>query len=188
MPGWLLLSDLFRHALQFPACVGDVALGVVLLRRAHLRQRFPQPAAGTPQNGRGHFQITLEGSRLSRLRRWRPSLCFEKQLRRGEQALAHRPRTVPPGGIELPGFPRVAVVLSECRGHPFAILQADAGHRHQILHRHLCRNFAFPHELLNRLRQQFHQRQTSRYPTHAAIEPPGQFFQPIAEPLLHLGQ
>jgi hypothetical protein len=77
-----------------------VALGVVQLRRTHLRHRFRQPAVGTPQNGRGHFQITLECGRLRRLYRRRPPLRFEKQLRRGEQALAHRPRTVPPGGIE----------------------------------------------------------------------------------------
>jgi hypothetical protein len=48
MPDWLLLSDLFRHSLEFPTCAGDVALGVVLLRRAHLRQRFRQPTARTP--------------------------------------------------------------------------------------------------------------------------------------------
>jgi len=184
----MFLSDLLRHSLEFPACVGDVALGGVLLCRAHLRQRFRQPAPGAPQNGHGHFQITLECGRLSCLRRRCPSLRFEKQLRRGEQALADRPRTVPPGGIQLAGFSRLAVELSECRGHPLAVVQADAGHRHQILHRHLCRDFALPHELLNRLRQQFHQRQTPRHPADTAIEPPRQLFQPIAEPLLHLGQ
>jgi hypothetical protein len=40
MPGWLLLSDLFQYPIEFPACARDLALGVVLLRRAHLRQCF----------------------------------------------------------------------------------------------------------------------------------------------------
>jgi len=69
--------------------VRDLALGIVLLRRAHLRQCFRQPAAGTPQKGRGHFQIALECGRVLCLRRRRSPLRFEKQLRRGEQALAH---------------------------------------------------------------------------------------------------
>jgi len=168
--------------------VRDLALGIVLLRRAHLRQCFRQPAAGTPQNGGGHFQIALERGRLGCFRRRRSPLRFEKQLRRSEQALAHRPRTVPPGGIELPGFPRLAVMLREGRGHPFAVIQTDAGHRHQILHRNLCRHFALAHELLNRLRQQFHQRQAPRHPAHAAIETLRQLFEPIAETLFHLGQ
>jgi len=37
MSGWLLLSHLFGHSLEFPACAGNVAHGVVLLRRIHLR-------------------------------------------------------------------------------------------------------------------------------------------------------
>lgn len=165
-----------------------MTLGVVLLRRTHLRQRFRQPAAGTPQNRRGHLQITLECGRLRRLRSRCPSLRFEKQLRRGEQAFADRPRTAPPGGIQLPGFPRIAVVLSEGRCHPLAAFQADPRHRHQMLHRHLCRDFAFPHQLLNHLRQQFHQRQTPLHPAHTAIKPSRQLFQPIAETVFHLGQ
>jgi len=52
----------------------------------------------------------------------------------------------------LAGFTRIAVMLSEDRRHPLAILQALAGHRHQKLQRHLCRDFALAHLLLDRFR------------------------------------
>ena len=90
--------------------------------------------------------------------------------------------------MQLASFPRVAVMLSEDRRHPLAIPQALACHRHQELHRHLRRDLALAHLLLNRFRQKLRQRQPPRYPTHAAIEPARQLLQTIAEALFHLGQ
>ena len=72
----------------------------------------------------------------------------------------------------------------EYHSYPLAILQLDAGHRHQKLHRHVRGDFALSHLLLDRLRQQFHQRQPPRHPTHAAVEPPRQLLQPVSEALL----
>jgi len=76
----------------------------------------------------------------------------------------------------------------ERRGHPFAVLQVDARHRHQILHRHVCGDFALAYLLLDGLRQKFDQRQSPRHPAHAAVKPPRQSVQSIAESLLHLRQ
>jgi hypothetical protein len=115
-------------------------------------------------------------------------LRFEKQRRIVQNPLANRGRALTPGGIELARFARIAAMLSENHRHALAGLQALARYRHQKLHSHLRRDLAFPHLLLDRFRQQFRQRQPPRHPAHAAIEPPRQLLQPVAETLLHLGQ
>jgi hypothetical protein len=111
-------------------------------------------------------------------------LRFEKQVGSIEDALAHRGRASAPGAIQLAGFARIAMMLGEDRRHPLAILQALARHRNQKLQSHLCQDFALAHLLLDRFRQNLHQRQPPRYPAHAAIEPARQFIEPIAEALL----
>jgi hypothetical protein len=97
-------------------------------------------------------------------------------------------RATAPGSIQLPGLPAVAGILRESRSHPSAVFQADARHRHQIFHRHVRRDSALAHLLLDRLRQEFNQRQPSRHPTYAAVKAAPQFLQTIAEVLLHLRQ
>jgi hypothetical protein len=151
---WLSLffSDARRHPLQLAARAFDLALRLFLLRTSHLRQSFGEPAAGATQDGNGHLQIVLQGNRRRTGGR-RPPLCFQKQFRLGEHALANYARAVPPVGIELPGLPRVATMLDEGGGHPLAVLHADARHRRQILHRQLRRQLAFAHLLLDRFRQ-----------------------------------
>ena len=79
-------------------------------------------------------------------------------------------------------------MLGEDRGHPLAILQALADHRHQKLQRHLRRDLALAHLLLDRFRQNLHQRQPPRYPAHATIEPARQLIESVAEALLQLRQ
>jgi hypothetical protein len=101
----------------------------------------------------------------------RPPLRFEKQLGIIENAFADRWRTIAPRGIQLASFTRIAVMLGEDRRHPLAIFQALARHGHQKLQRHLRQDLALPHLLLNGFRQDLHQRQPPRYPTHAAVEP-----------------
>jgi len=87
----------------------------------------------------------------------------------------------------LAGFARIAVMLVEDRRHSLTILQALAGHRHQKLQRYLRRNFALAHLLLNAFRQYLNQRQSPRYPAHAAVKPARQLIEPVAETLLQLG-
>jgi hypothetical protein len=136
-----------------------------------------------------HFQIAQQfgsppgGSFLLRL-----SLRFEKQRGIIQNAFADRRRTFAPRSIQLARLTRIAVMLGEDRRHPLAILQALACHRHQKLQCHLRRNLALAHLLLNGFRQNFHQRQPPRYPTHTAIEPARQLIQPVAEALLQLRQ
>ena len=148
-----------------------------------------QPPLRAVHNRHHHFQIAQQfgagpgGSFLLRL-----PLRFEKQLGIVQNAFADRGRAFAPRGIQLAGFTRIAVVLGEDRGHPLAILQALARHRHQKLHRHLRQDLALAHLLLDRFRQNLHQRQPPRYPAHAAVEPARQLVEPVAEALLQLRQ
>src|ERR1035441_5786586 len=121
MLGFPFLSDACRHPVQFPARAFDLTLCLFLLPAIHLRQ-----SCG----------------------RWLP-LRFQKQFRLGEDALADHARAVPPGGIELPSLPRVAMVLDESGGHLRALLQADARHWDEVLHGQLRGDLAFAHLLLD---------------------------------------
>jgi len=138
------------------------------------------------QNGHRHLQIALH---LFHRRRsgshWLP-LRFQKQFRLRENALASHPRAFAPGRIELPCLPRVEVMRDESGGHTRAVVSVDASHRHQIFHRHLRSEFALAHLLLDRFRQQLHQRQPPRYPTRAAVESPRQLLERVVEALFQL--
>jgi hypothetical protein len=173
---------------EFPARIFQLALCLFLLRASHLRQRFAEPSSGTTQDGDHHIQIALHLFDRRRLGCRRRSLRFQKQFRLGENAFANRARAVAPGRIQLPGLPRIAAVRDESGRHARAVLGVDSRHRHQILHRRLRREFPFAHLLLDRLRQQLHQRQSPRHPTGAAVEAARQFIERIAEALLHLRQ
>ena len=130
-----------------------------------------QPPLSAVHNRRDHLQITDQfGGGPGR--RFLLSLRFEKQRGILQNALADGHRSPAPGGIQLAGFACIAVMLGEDGGHALAVLQALAGCRHQKLHRHLCRDLALAHLLLDGFRQPFHQRQAPRYPPHTAIEPP----------------
>jgi hypothetical protein len=78
------------------------------------------------------------------------------------------------------------MVLDESGGHPLAVLHVDPRYRHQILHRQLRTQGSFAHLLLDRFRQQFDQRQATRYPTHATVEATRQFVERATKTLLHL--
>jgi hypothetical protein len=148
-----------------------------------------QPAMRAARDSGHHLQIAQQfgGCPRRSLLLCLP-LGFEKQLGIVQNAFADRGRAFTPGGIQLAGLARLAVVLGDDRGHPLAILQALARHGHQEPHRHLRQDLAFAHLLLNGLRQKFRQRQSPRYPTHAAVESARQLIQPVAEALLQLGQ
>jgi hypothetical protein len=79
-------------------------------------------------------------------------------------------------------------MFGEDRRHSLAVFQALARRRHQELHGHLRQDLARTHLLLDRFRQNLHQRQPPRYPTHASIETTRQLIQAIAEALLQLRQ
>lgn len=79
-------------------------------------------------------------------------LRFQKQRGIVQNALADLGRSPSPGGIKLAGFARIAVMLGENGCHALAVLQALACHRHQKLHRHLRRDLALAHLLLDRFR------------------------------------
>jgi hypothetical protein len=170
--------------------VGDLLACHVALRPIQLRGCRPcQPPVRAVRDGGQHLQIAQQfGSRLARGFLLRLPLRFEKQLRRIQDALANRGRPLPPGAIQLAGFPHFAVILGEDRRHSLAVLQADARHRHQKPQRYLRQDLALAHLLLDRSWQNLHQRQPPRHPAHAAIEPAGQLVKAVAEALLQLRQ
>lgn len=99
-----------------------------------------QPPLSAIHDGHHHLQIAQQFS-SSRgrdlLLRW--PLRFEEQLRLCEDALTDRGRAVAPGGVQKACLTRIAVMLTEDRRHPLAVLQTLARHRHQILQGHLRR-------------------------------------------------
>ena len=148
----LLLSDSLRHPVEFAARACDLAVRLFLARTVHLRQGFGEPPAGAMQEDHRHLQIALESGRGRTGGRWLP-LRFQKQFRLGEDALANHARSLPPGGIELPGLPCVPTALDKCRGHPLAVLEVEARHRHKKPHRQVRRDLALAHLLLDGFRQ-----------------------------------
>ena len=127
------------------------------LRAVHDRRHHLQIAQKLGASPGGSFPLRLP-------------LRFEKQLGIIENAFADRWRTLAPRGVQLAGLACIAVMLGEDRRHPLAIFQALAGHRHQKLQRHLCRDLALTHLLLDRFRQNLHECQPPGDPTHTSIK------------------
>jgi hypothetical protein len=152
MSGFRLLSHSLRHPIERPAGGFDLALRLFPLPAVHLRHGLGQPPASALEAGNGQFQVALECGGMGCERRWRLPLRFQKQLRLGQDALAGHARAGAPGGVELPGLARVAMVLDQRGGHPLAVVPVGARHRRQIPHRHLRRYRSFAHLLLNRFR------------------------------------
>lgn len=116
-------------------------------------------------------------------------LCFQKQLRLGENPLARLlGYGLAPSVVEQRGLPRGPGMLCKYVRHPHALFRVDSRHRSQIPHGDLRREASFADLLLHRFRQCFHQRQAARHPGRAAVETPRQFLDRVAEFLLHLGQ
>lgn len=139
-----------------------------------------QSSLGAVQNGGRHVQIALQGGGPGRARRRLGGrLGLEEQLGLVEQTLADQGRGVAPGRIQLPGLPRIAVMLGEHRGHALAVVQADARYRHQELHGHVGGDAALTHLLLEGFREKIDQGQSPRDPTRAAIKAARQLLLPI---------
>jgi hypothetical protein len=113
---------------------------------------------------------------------------FPKQLGFGQDAFAHHGAGLAPRLVEFSGLPQGPRLLGESLRHPLAMFGVDARHRRQESHGDLRGDPAFPHLLLDRFRQQFHQRQAACHPRGAAIEAPRQFRDRAAQPAFHLRQ
>ena len=137
------------------ACLLGLPQHRFALRSVHLyHRRAGQSAMSAVHNRHYHLQIAQQLRRAHRRLglRLRLPLRFEEQIRWIEDALADRDRAIAPGGIQLSGLPRFAVILCEDCGHPLAVLQVDAGRRHQKPHRHMRADLALPYLLLDRFR------------------------------------
>jgi len=79
-------------------------------------------------------------------------------------------------------------MLRKYLGHAWAVLGAGPRHRHKEFHRHMGGDRTTADLLLHAFREQFHQRQPARYPTHAAIKTARQFIQAVVEALFEFRQ
>lgn len=146
----------------------------------HQRCGPRKPTPGPARDRQHHLQITQQVRR--RWRMWLDlPLRFEKQQRLLQNPLPHRRQSAAPGGVELARLPAVEPVRGKRFGHPLAVLDIGAGDRHQHLHRHMGRDLAAAHFLLNRLGKQFHQRQSARHPADATVEPACQLIEAVTE-------
>jgi hypothetical protein len=150
-----LREKLFFHALELFFNPLNLLLCRAPLLPIQLRCGSPgEPPVSAVHNRSDHLQIADEfgpGTRWCFLLGL--PLRFEKQRGIVQNALADRGRSSAPSRIQLPGFADVAVMLGENRGHALAVLQALTACRHQELHRHLRRNLAGTHLLLDRFWQ-----------------------------------
>jgi hypothetical protein len=115
-------------------------------------------------------------------------LGFQEQLRLSQDSLPDDSSRGSPGGIQLARFAAGEPMRGPRFGQAWAIFGMGARHRHQILHGHLGADGAAAHLLLHAFRQQFHQRQSARYPAPTAIKPPRQLVESVAEALLQVHQ
>ena len=186
--GFFLLGETFRQAVQLTAEVFDLPTRDLALVEIHLRgARAAQSPVRAADEGGRHLQIAQQsgGPRRGSFR-FRGRLGFEKQLGLVRQALAGEGRALAPSGIELPGLPRIRVVLGEDGGHALTIFETHAGDRDQELHGHMGRELAFAHLLLDGLGQKIDQGQPPRNPTRAAIKAAPQLLASITVALLQL--
>ena len=149
----LLLGDFCGQAVKLALQAIDLLpRGPSLLAVDLASGRARQSSGGAVHDGQRHLQIAQQfgagGCGLGVL-----PLRFEKQLRLVENSLADQRRAVAPGSIQLPGLSRVAAMLGEHRGHPLAVLQADARQRNQKPHGHMRRDLPLTHLLLDGLWQ-----------------------------------
>jgi len=149
----------FRQTVQLTAEVLDLpACGLALMGIQGGGLQARQSPLGAVQNRARHLQIAQQGGGP-----WGGSgrlggrLGFEEKLGVIEQARADQGRGIAPGGIQLPGLPRCAVMLNESSGHALAGLQADTGHRHQKLHGQVGGELALAHLLLDGFGQKIDQ-------------------------------
>jgi hypothetical protein len=149
--------DSLAHSIQFAARALDGVLRLLLLAGIHSGQGFGELLAYAAQNGQRHLQIAhhLFGYWCDCRRCL--ALCFQKQLRLGEDAVANDTRAFAPSRVELLGRACIAMLFDEDGGQALAVIGVNARHRHQILHRHLCGDLAVAHVLLDGFRQQIDQ-------------------------------
>lgn len=146
---------------QFGQCALDVLARGFPLRAVHQRAGADEPPVRTPGDSHHHLQIPHQFHRGWRCRRrWTGlSLRFQKQMRLFQNPLTDARSGITPGGIDLSGLTAGESMLGEPLGHALAVLEADARHGDQILHRRMSRDSVRTHFLLNAFGKQFHQGQ-----------------------------
>ena len=129
------------------------------LAAIYLDRGAHQSPMGPVGDGHHHLQIAQQfGNGGGRRMGLALPLRFEKQLGLFENPLPDRRRSVPPSGIQLPGFAAGEPVCRQRFRQALAVLGAGTRHGHQILHRHLGGDRAAAHLLLHAFGKQLDQR------------------------------
>jgi hypothetical protein len=185
---FLLDLDFFRQTAELMNGVLNLVLGFHALPTIHPGNPLQSPA-GAMGDGGDHVQIPQKlghyggrGMRLDLL------LGFQKQFGLLQNPLSYTAASLAPRGIELAGLAHREAVHRQRLRHALTVLATRTRHRRQELHRRLRRDFALAHLLLHTFGKQFHQSQTTRHPTHTAIQPSCQLLHAVTEALLQFGQ
>jgi hypothetical protein len=148
-----------------------------------------QAPIGPMDDRHHHPQIARQiGNGRRRRRGIALPLGFQEQLRLIENAPPDRRRGVSPGGVQLTGFAAGEPMRRKRFSHALTVFQARTCYRYQKLHGHMGRDCTAADLSLHALGKLIDQRQTTRYPTRAAIKSARQLVQTIAKSLLQFGQ
>jgi len=175
--------------MEFLLRLSDPAMDLGALKGIEGHRGADQAPVLPANDGHDHLQIPqqLGDQGRGRIGRVLP-LDFQEQLGIFQDPFPNRRRSVSPSGIQLPRFTTGAVVRHERFGQALAVLGAGPRHGHQEFHGHMGRDGATADLLLHAFREQFHQRQPVRYPTHAAIKSARQLLHTVVEALLEFRQ
>jgi len=149
-----LLGELVGDTIEFGAGAFDLVLDFCALMAIQLHHRARQAPVGATGDGGYHLQIAQQFADRGRRRHgFAVALRFAEQPGLGEQTLPDCGRRLPPRGVPLPRLATGKAMRRESFGHTRAVRRAGTRHRHQILHRHLCRDRAVAHLLLHAFRK-----------------------------------
>jgi hypothetical protein len=151
--------DLHGQSGQLIDRLMNLAVRLGTLRWVQFHRRARQTAVGPPCNRYDEFQIATQfhHRRRGRVRCMLP-LRPQKQLRLIQQPFANRRGGRAPRGIQLSRFTAAQAMPRKSLRHAPAVVRTGPGHRHQVLHRHMCRDGAIAHLLLHTVGKQFDQR------------------------------
>jgi hypothetical protein len=177
--GGVLLRDPAAEMGQLGVGLGQGTLDAQTLCVSETRGQLAPLSEAAARQRSDALEVAQQGLSRTRLDRLEPLFLEGAQVepRLFEQPLTRLGRAGAPGVVELSDLPGGESVLGDSTGETLAVLAAFARQRHQGPERRLHRNPALAQVLLDRLRQRFDHRQTTRDPARAAVEASGKLFQ-----------
>jgi hypothetical protein len=136
--------------------------------------QVPQQLLGRSKGNRFHFLELAPGA--------------EEKLRVFEHSLSDRGKSRAPGRVEFAHLLSGELMPGDRFGETLAVLALGARHRHQILHSRMSSNLPATNSLLDGIGQLTNERQATRDPGHAPVEPPSKIVQTESKAAMKLGK